>query len=374
MNLGLGNPAPKILSKLALIEAIMKPDPLNPDLKQRGRASVAFLAYLHAGSADVRAKAEADIDASIEDVDALPDNLDQRAEYISSRIKLSKAIRTRRLIGEWHARNHGRIATEAVEEVLPELEADLVALDKGGTTLKLDPDFEAPAYWQGVEFHRTEGGWDGHEYAGYIHGEIIHRRMVDAIFPGGIFKQRAAVAARAPKDHYDRILDMGCSTGHFTAALAEAYPNSEIFGVDLSQRTLEHCRRVGNAMNCSWSLHQARAEDTKFDDASFDLVTSYILLHEVPAKIVKAIFAEAFRLLKPGGDLLMSDVARYSDLNKLDVWRADQGARNGGEPHWRASASLDLGQVARDVGFVDVTAGGEGPFAYPHVVQGRKPE
>lgn len=348
-------------------------NPLEPQLKQRGRASVAFLGYMFHGASEVRNQANEHIADVAGEVDDLPSNLNDRDNVMTERARRSSAVRTQRLSGEWHARNHGRIATDAFEEILPEIEDDLGALETGATTLTLDPKLKPPAYYQNVDFHRTEGGWDGHEYAGYIHGEIIHRKMVDAIFPGGIFKQRKSVAERAPKDHYDEILDMGCSTGHYTLALAEAYPDAKITGVDVSQRTLEHCQRVGNKNGYAWDLYQAKAEKTGFEDDRFDLVTSYILLHEVPAKAIKAIFKEAFRVLKPGGDFIMSDVTRYADMNKLDVWKADHGARNGGEPHWRSSASSDLAEFAREAGFVDVNAAGDPPFAYPHVVQGRKP-
>ena len=51
----------------------------------------------------------------------------------------------------------------------------------------------------------------------------------------------------------------------------------------------------------------------------------------------------------------------------------DQGAKYGGEPHWRESASADLGAIARKVGFKNVTAAGDQPRSYPYVVQGSKP-
>lgn len=351
----------------------MTKETLSPILKQRGRASVDFLTNLFHGGTSLRQQAEEEAKSLAGDIEELPENLDQRLAFMSERIAGSQSNRIKRLTGDWHARNHGAIATSAFEEIQDDLQPALDAFTKGAAELHLDPKMKAPAYWKNVDFHRTEGGWDGHEYAGYIHGEIVHRKMVDAIFPGGIFKQRRAVAGRAPKESYARILEMGCSTGHFTQALAEAYPKAEITGVDLSPRVLEHAHRVANEKGYSWKLYQRPAEATGFDSNSFDLVASYILLHELPKKVVRAVFKEAFRVLEPGGDMIMSDVTRYSDMDKFNVWKADFGARFGGEPHWRASASLDLAELASEAGFVDVNASSDAPFNYPHVVQGRKP-
>lgn len=349
-------------------------DKLEADLSQRGRASVDFLAHLFFGAGKLRAVIQDETTKAAPVPEALPDDLDQRNTQLEEALYKSPAYRTQQLIGEWYSREHGVIATEAFEEIRGEVEPYLKELDQGPATLEVDPSFTPPAYWDGVEFHRTSGTWDGHEYQGYIHGEIVHKKMVEAMFPGGIFKQRLTIAKMAPRDDYKRILDMGCSTGHFTSALAEAYPDAEIHGIDLSLRTLEHAKRVANSKGLAWKLYQRPAEDTRFDENSFDLVASYILLHEIPASVVRAVFKEAFRVMEPGGDFLMSDVTRYADMDKLGQWSADRGAKYGGEPHWRSSASLDLGAVAREVGFVDVVAEGKGPKSYPFVVQGRKPE
>jgi len=338
-------------------------------LRQRGRASVDFMVHLGKGGAPMRETVNAEIKRAVPDPKALPDDLDERMGFMENVLADSAANSMQGLIGDWHARAHGRIAAEAFEEVLEELEPAMKAAENGPATLERNPDMKMPDYWDGVDFHRTNGGWDRHPHQGMVHGEIIHRRMVDKLFPGGIFATRRKVAEMAPKNHYDTILDMGASSGHFTTGLQLTYPDAQITGVELSAQMLEHAWRTANANGWNWKLYQRAAEDTGFADDSFDLVSSFILLHEIPADTIRAVFAEAFRVCKPGGDIIMSDVTRYADMDKLSAWKADRGAAFGGEPHWRESAMLDLAEIARDAGFVDVTAEG----IYPHVVQGRKP-
>ena len=348
---------------------------LEPTLAQRGRASFDFLAGLGISAQSVIApKVAMDFTQNNVSNDTLPEDLDARIAYVETAMAGSKAFRVQQLLGEFHGRNSGPIAAHAYLEVRDDLaQAMSLYAHSGSVTLHANPDLTPPDYWQGVDFHRTTGGWDAYPDAGYVHGELIHKMLVEKLFPGGIFKQRRLIASLAPRRDYKTILDMGCSTGHYTLALAETFPDADITGVEISISTLEHAQRVGNSQGYGWQLYQAKAEETGLPDASFDLVTSYILLHEMPANAVHAVMAEAFRVAKPGADLLMSDVTRYAALDKMGVFKADYGAKHGGEPHWRDSASLDLGQVARDAGFVDVVSEGVGGAPYPWIVRGRKP-
>lgn len=316
----------------------------------------------------VRAQVDEDMTAAGLVDGQLAEDLDARDRQIEEGLSNSGAFASHNLMKDWHARMHGQIATEAFDEIQPQLAPALEETLSGTASLTLDPNLKRPDYWDGVDFHRTAGGWDGHPFMGFIHGEIIHKKMVARFFPGGIFKQRLAVAEMAPRDTYERILDMGCSSGHFTTALAKTYPDAKITGVDLSARMLEHALRTANTHGWNWDLYQCPAEQTGFDANSFDLISSYILLHELPEEAVIAVLAEAYRVLEPGGDMIMSDVTRYADLDQISVWKADRAASLGGEPHWRASASLDLRALAHDAGFVDVAARG----VYPHILTGSK--
>lgn len=339
----------------------------QPKLRQHGRASVNFMVQLGQQAAPVIKRVGSDMAARNLSDDSVPDDLDQRNEVIEAALADSQAYSTQKLMGDWFGRVHADVAIKAYEAVEDELTPVLKAAETGPATLTLDPNFEPPAYWDGVHFHRTAGGWEGHPQMGYIHGEIIFKQMISAQFD--VLVQRKKALSYLPHQNFRRILEMGCSNGHFTIALAHTMPEAKITGVDLSASMLKHALRTANLQGWDWDLYQRPAENTGFADASFDLVSSYILLHELPKPVIEQVFAEALRVLEPGGTLMMSDVTRYADMDKLAQWKVDRGARHGGEPYWRESASLDLAAVAREAGFENAVADG----TYPHVLIANKP-
>lgn len=103
-----------------------------------------------------------------------------------------------------------------------------------------------------------------------------------------------------------RILDLGCGAGTSSIAMARAYPNVEIVGIDLDHASVIEARSAARAEGLQHrvTFHLGDAADEGFD-GGFDLVTIFEALHDMgdPAGALRT----ARRLLAPGGSVLVAD-------------------------------------------------------------------
>ncbi len=107
------------------------------------------------------------------------------------------------------------------------------------------------------------------------------------------------------------ILDVGCSVGMSTFALQETYPDAALTGLDLSPYFLAIAQHKTQHF-IQW-VHAA-AEDTPFADDSFDLVSIFLMCHELPQSATQSILQEARRLLNPNGYLAIMDMNPASEI------------------------------------------------------------
>lgn len=107
---------------------------------------------------------------------------------------------------------------------------------------------------------------------------------------------------RLPGDAGDRLLDIGCGTGAFLAAVIARHPDMAVAGVDISPDMLGVARR---RLSGSAALHVAPADALPFPDGSFDIVVTTNAFHffRVPDTALR----EMRRVLRPGGALVVTD-------------------------------------------------------------------
>ena len=127
------------------------------------------------------------------------------------------------------------------------------------------------------------------------------------LFAGG----REWVASRAR----GRVLELACGTARNLPFYAE---DVQLTGIELSPEMLEIGRRRARELGHPADLRPGDAQALEFEDESFDTVTCTLGFCTIPDTSAAA--REAFRVLRPGGELLMLEHVR----SPLAVVRAGQ--------------------------------------------------
>jgi len=98
------------------------------------------------------------------------------------------------------------------------------------------------------------------------------------------------------------VLDVGCGTGTNLMLYHEAGCN--VFGIDLSPTMVEVAqKKLGDRAE----IRLGDASKMPYSDDSFDLVTGFLTLHEMPSQIRPAVISEMVRVMKHGGRILLID-------------------------------------------------------------------
>ena len=101
-----------------------------------------------------------------------------------------------------------------------------------------------------------------------------------------------------------RALEVGCGNGAATRAFLDHLPLGELIGIDPSQEFVEMARTsLGDDHRVRFEVGDAR--DSGQAGSSFDLVLAHTVFSHVPEP--ERAVAEAFRVLKPGGQFVVFD-------------------------------------------------------------------
>ncbi len=234
------------------------------------------------------------------------------------------------------------------------LEARLDPGDLPEGLLELDPDFEQPHYYTAVDIHQHPGGVWSDEIAGFV-----YERGARSTTPlaGGRHRDLHGRLTDFVKEHGGaprRMLDMGCGFGKSTQPFYEDFRDTEVIGIDLSAPCLKLAARdAADAQARNVRFAQRDATDTGMADASFDFVTSTMVVHEMPTKLIRKTFEECHRLLEPGGRMVHLDFWHLPDAFARFV-HYGHGRRNN-EPFMEPWAEMDTVRELEKIGFESVT-------------------
>ena len=114
-----------------------------------------------------------------------------------------------------------------------------------------------------------------------------------------------------------KLLDVGCGTGRTLHQLARTHPKLRLHGADLSPAYIRLARkRLEDVAELTLAVENAEA--LPWADATFDIVTSVYMFHELPRNARRNAIREIRRVLKPGGLVVIEDSAQLADSPELE--------------------------------------------------------
>ncbi|MBL1210491.1 class I SAM-dependent methyltransferase [Geminocystis sp. GBBB08] len=218
-----------------------------------------------------------------------------------------------------------------------------------------NPDIIYPSYYL-QSFHAYDKGnlsWDAAwelESAAYTVHSTVYSKTPQADGDRNLRKSYHQILKSEIPSNPQNILDLGCGVGLSTFALQENYSNSHISGLDLSPYFLAVANYQSKKKNKTINWIHSTAELTNLMPESFDLISSFLMFHELPQSAAKNIIESASKLVKKGGYFAIMDMNPQSE-NYKKMPRYVLTLLKSTEPYLDEYFTLDLSSVFVKYGF-----------------------
>ena len=123
------------------------------------------------------------------------------------------------------------------------------------------------------------------------------------------FRERLVALARL--EPAQSVLDIGCGTGSLTIVAKHSVGASgRVHGIDAGPEMIARARKKAAKARVDVEFTTAVVEALPFPDRDFDAVLSALMLHHLPRAVREQCAREVYRVLKPGGLVLVADFAK----------------------------------------------------------------
>jgi len=159
----------------------------------------------------------------------------------------------------------------------------------------------------------------------------------------------------------DSVLDVGCGTGEVTLPAKIRAKDGKVYGIDPAPEMIAVARRKAAYKKLDIDFRVGVIESLPFPDASIDVITSSLMMHHLPEDLKARGLTEIYRVLKPGGRLLIADFMRPtgSFLNHIFIaFTRHQGLKSGIEDLQKLLKAAGFNQIVQSdetvllIGFV----------------------
>ncbi len=195
-------------------------------------------------------------------------------------------------------------------------------------------------------------------------GFLIHWSCGYDLFVGPLVRRTdKPILALAEIRAGDAVLDVGTGPGFLARTAAGMVgPAGRAVGLDASPEMVDRATQVAKRKGLSATFVLAGAQKMPFDDAEFDAAVSRLAMHHIPTMRKEAI-AEIHRVLRPGGRVVIADLASHSTGGLVHDLVGRAHGRSG-------QVAGEIEGLIRAAGFADIETGRLGLLAY---VKAHKP-